>query len=195
MTAEKVNHPAHYGGANNPYETIKVIEAWKLGFNLGNTVKYISRADAKGSALEDLKKAAWYLAREIEARSAAVEAPEIITHCARCNRVMDFAPGIGWFCRAKACPDVARTEKYQRENNYTRLVSDKRSYLEMLNEAIQMHGKWELERDVVHYIPASTNSPEKNACHIRSGVGAGNKKTVTCEYCLKAIAAGHGDTT
>jgi hypothetical protein len=41
--------PAHYGGADNPYEAIKVIEAWKLGFCLGNTVKYISRAGKKDS--------------------------------------------------------------------------------------------------------------------------------------------------
>jgi hypothetical protein len=65
---EKVDHPAHYGGADNPYEAIKVIEAWELGFNLGNTVKYISRAERKGAPLEDLQKAAWYLAREIAKR-------------------------------------------------------------------------------------------------------------------------------
>lgn len=64
--AEMVHHPAHYGGAENPYEAIKVIEAWQLGFCLGNTVKYISRAGKKGAKLEDLKKAAWYLAREIQ---------------------------------------------------------------------------------------------------------------------------------
>ncbi|TIU02360.1 MAG: DUF3310 domain-containing protein [Mesorhizobium sp.] len=63
--AEAVNHPAHYGGADNPYEAIKVIEAWGLGFCLGNTVKYISRAGKKDDVLQDLKKAAWYLAREI----------------------------------------------------------------------------------------------------------------------------------
>lgn len=62
---ETVNHPSHYGGADNPYEAIKVIEAWELGFNLGNTVKYISRAGKKANELEDLKKAAWYLSREI----------------------------------------------------------------------------------------------------------------------------------
>lgn len=65
MTDEKVNHPAHYGGAENPYEAIKVIEAWGLNFNLGNTVKYISRAGKKDALLQDLKKAAWYLNREI----------------------------------------------------------------------------------------------------------------------------------
>ncbi len=65
MSAEKVNHPLHYGGKSNPYEAIKVIEAWSLGFNLGNTVKYISRAPNKGAKLEDLKKARWYLDREI----------------------------------------------------------------------------------------------------------------------------------
>ena len=63
-----VNHPAHYGGAENPYEAIKVIEAWGLDFCLGNAVKYISRAGKKDPAkeIEDLEKAVWYLHREIE---------------------------------------------------------------------------------------------------------------------------------
>jgi hypothetical protein len=65
---EQVDHPRHYGGADNPYEAIKVIEAWELGFRLGNAVKYISRAGKKpdASTLVDLRKAAWYLNREIE---------------------------------------------------------------------------------------------------------------------------------
>lgn len=65
---ESVNHPAHYGGEDNPYEAIKVIEAWNLGFCLGNTVKYISRAGIKDAAktVEDLKKARWYLDRRIQ---------------------------------------------------------------------------------------------------------------------------------
>lgn len=63
--SDRVNHPPHYGGKDNPYEAIKVIEAWGLGFNLGNTVKYISRSNHKGALVEDLKKARWYLDREI----------------------------------------------------------------------------------------------------------------------------------
>jgi hypothetical protein len=63
---ESVDHPSHYGGENNPYEAIKVIEAWKVGFNLGNTLKYISRAGKKDFLIQDLEKAAWYLNREIE---------------------------------------------------------------------------------------------------------------------------------
>ena len=63
---QAVDHPAHYGGPDNTYEAIKVIEAWELGFNLGNVVKYISRAGKKGSRIDDLKKAQWYLTREIE---------------------------------------------------------------------------------------------------------------------------------
>lgn len=70
MADEAVDHPAHYGGADNPYEAIKVIEAWDLGFNLGNTVKYISRAEYKGATVQDLQKALWYLQREIERRKA-----------------------------------------------------------------------------------------------------------------------------
>jgi hypothetical protein len=60
---DKVNSPSHYkvGGI----ETIDYIEAKNLGYNLGNVVKYVSRADYKGRLLEDLKKAEWYLKREI----------------------------------------------------------------------------------------------------------------------------------
>ena len=61
--ADNVNHPAHYkvGGI----ETIDFIEAKKLNYNLGNVVKYITRADHKGNTQEDLLKARWYLNREI----------------------------------------------------------------------------------------------------------------------------------
>lgn len=60
---DPVNHPAHYktGGI----ETIDFIEAKGLNYNLGNVVKYITRADHKGDRKQDLEKAAWYLAREI----------------------------------------------------------------------------------------------------------------------------------
>ena len=60
---DPVNHPAHYkvGGI----ETIDFIEAKKLNYNLGNVVKYITRADHKGNTQEDLLKARWYLNREI----------------------------------------------------------------------------------------------------------------------------------
>lgn len=61
-----VNHPKHYtvGGI----ETIDFIEAKKLGYNLGNVVKYVSRVDQKDDPIENLKKARWYLDREIAKR-------------------------------------------------------------------------------------------------------------------------------
>jgi hypothetical protein len=60
---DPINHPAHYkvGGI----ETIDFIEAKGLNYNLGNVVKYITRSDHKGNREEDLKKARWYLDREI----------------------------------------------------------------------------------------------------------------------------------
>ena len=61
---EMINHPSHYN--QGKYEAIDVIEDWKLNFNLGNTVKYISRAGHKDNIIQDLKKASWYLNREIE---------------------------------------------------------------------------------------------------------------------------------
>jgi len=68
LKEEAVNHPDHYGGKANPYEAIKVIEAWNLGFCLGNTVKYISRAGKKDptKTIQDLEKAQWYLERRIK---------------------------------------------------------------------------------------------------------------------------------
>lgn len=65
---EQVNNPQHYGGKDNPYEAIKVIHAWDLGFDLGNTVKYIARAGKKdnNSEIQDLEKAMWYLKSRIE---------------------------------------------------------------------------------------------------------------------------------
>ena len=71
INEEMVNHPKHYqAGENNEYEAIKVIEAWDLGFNLGNTVKYISRWGKKqnkeNDLVQDLEKARWYLDREIQ---------------------------------------------------------------------------------------------------------------------------------
>ena len=64
---EAIDHPQHYGGAENPYEAIKVIEAWQLDFCLGNAVKYIARAGKKDptKTVEDLKKARFYLERKI----------------------------------------------------------------------------------------------------------------------------------
>lgn len=66
VSKETVNHPSHYNQFK--YEVIEVIEDWHLGFNLGNVLKYIGRFEFKGSALDDLKKAQFYLAREIELR-------------------------------------------------------------------------------------------------------------------------------
>jgi hypothetical protein len=70
---DNINHPKHYGGEDDPYEAIKVVEAWNLSFHLGNVVKYISRAGKKGDVLEDLKKARWYLDREITNREREIK--------------------------------------------------------------------------------------------------------------------------
>ena len=61
--ADPVNHPPHYKAGG--IETIDFIEAKKLNYNLGNVVKYITRADLKGNRKQDLGKALWYLNREL----------------------------------------------------------------------------------------------------------------------------------
>ena len=62
--SNEVDHPNHYR-SDSGIEAIDAIEAWDLNFNLGNVVKYTCRAGLKSNHLEDLKKAAWYLQREI----------------------------------------------------------------------------------------------------------------------------------
>lgn len=66
-------NPSHY--AQFKIQPIEAIEDWKLGFCLGNVVKYVARADHKGHPLGDLEKAAWYLNREIERRKHAARQP------------------------------------------------------------------------------------------------------------------------
>ena len=70
----KVNHPPHYR-KDTGHEAIDVIEAWQLNFNLGNTVKYISRNGLKDpdTYIEDLEKARWYLDREITIRNQKLD--------------------------------------------------------------------------------------------------------------------------
>lgn len=80
MEQQKIDHPPHYQGASRQCcntlmvlgvkpeqlegECIDAIEELNFGFNLGNAVKYLWRCGQKGSAIEDLEKAKWYLARE-----------------------------------------------------------------------------------------------------------------------------------
>lgn len=65
---DNVNHPLHYGGSENPFEPIKIIDHYKLGFALGNAIKYILRAGLKpdNNYIQDLEKAKWYINHEIE---------------------------------------------------------------------------------------------------------------------------------
>lgn len=65
-----VNNPQHYTSHPSGIECIQITE--HMGFNLGNAVKYIWRADLKSNAIEDLQKARWYIDRELKKRGAAV---------------------------------------------------------------------------------------------------------------------------
>ena len=68
MNNDIINHPAHY--TDGKFETIEAIESWRLGYHLGNAVKYISRAGkkSKDTELEDLRKARWYIKRYLDYR-------------------------------------------------------------------------------------------------------------------------------
>lgn len=91
--SEQVNHPSHY----NQIKGIECIDvAEQLNFNLGNALKYIWRCEDKGNKIQDLKKAIWYIDREIKnetAKSKSLEpnqaAPEDSTSREVCEH---FAP-------------------------------------------------------------------------------------------------------
>ena len=60
---DNVNHPKHYNSHPSGVECIEITE--HMNFCLGNAVKYIWRASLKGKEVEDLRKARWYIDREI----------------------------------------------------------------------------------------------------------------------------------
>jgi|688.fasta_scaffold1250122_2 hypothetical protein len=66
-----VNHPPHYTQHPSGVECIDITE--HFNFNLGNAIKYIWRAGLKGDSVEDLRKAAWYVQREIERRTRGLD--------------------------------------------------------------------------------------------------------------------------
>lgn len=88
---ETIDHPAHYGSGT--YEAIAVIENWGLGFRLGNALKYLCRAGKKGSAVEDLRKARWYLDREIAVLEREAERQ---LACDGCGLTKEQEPTVQW---------------------------------------------------------------------------------------------------
>lgn len=68
---DMVNHPPHYNIGK--FEVIDVIEDWKLGFHLGNAVKYIARAQHKNNEIEDLEKSIWYIKRKVKCLNESIK--------------------------------------------------------------------------------------------------------------------------
>lgn len=64
---DPVNRPKHYTSHPSGIDCIQITE--HMGFNLGNALKYIWRCDLKKDAVEDLRKARWYIEREIAKRT------------------------------------------------------------------------------------------------------------------------------
>lgn len=64
MSTDPINHPVHYTAHPSGVECIQITE--HMNFNIGNAIKYLWRSDHKGTRIDDLKKAQWYIAREID---------------------------------------------------------------------------------------------------------------------------------
>lgn len=85
---DAIERPRHYlEGIDPAYEPIKIVEAWDLCHHLATAVVYILRAGRKGTAIEDLKKARWYLSRRITNLEAAESA------CTRVHTIFDQPEG------------------------------------------------------------------------------------------------------
>lgn len=80
---DPVNNPAHYKGKSG-LEAIDVIEGFGLGFHRGNSVKYLLRAGKKDDAAQDVRKARWYIERDIERMHAALSCDGILTQYRLC---------------------------------------------------------------------------------------------------------------
>jgi len=72
-----INHPPHYTGHPSGVECIDIVEHYN--FNVGNAIKYLWRHDSKGAPIDDLRKAQWYVAREIQRREEEQRAIEAAT--------------------------------------------------------------------------------------------------------------------
>lgn len=81
--SDPVNHPAHYK-ASNGLEAITVIEGFDLGFHLGNAVKYLLRAGKKDDAVQDLRKARWYVERDLQRRAAQLQTNGLLSQYRLC---------------------------------------------------------------------------------------------------------------
>lgn len=77
MNTDKINHPPHYTAHPSGVECIQITEGFS--FNLGNAIKYLWRADEKGAPLDDLRKAGWYIEREITRRTDKINTAPLIT--------------------------------------------------------------------------------------------------------------------
>ena len=77
MTTDKINHPPHYTAHPSGVECIQITEGFS--FNIGNIIKYLWRADEKGAPIDDLRKAQWYLTREITRRIDAANTASVVT--------------------------------------------------------------------------------------------------------------------
>jgi hypothetical protein len=91
MVHDPINSPSHY--TFSELEPIEAIEAWGLGYHLGNVVKYVVRADHKGASLQDLRKAAWYLNREIQRRARYAQANGEADLCTTPSSRLSAPPG------------------------------------------------------------------------------------------------------
>ena len=80
MTTDKINHPPHYTAHPSGVECIQITEGFS--FNIGNIIKYLWRADEKGAPIDDLRKAEWYLQREITRRIDAANTASLVTKSA-----------------------------------------------------------------------------------------------------------------
>ena len=121
---DAVNHPKHYTSHPSGVECIQITE--HMGFNLGNALKYIWRADLKGDAIEDLKKARWYIERELEKREGKPADGATTT-----SDAFDDASWIEWKGGEQPVPYHTVVEVLSRGNILGRAIAGKLNWLHL----------------------------------------------------------------
>lgn len=122
MNNDIINHPAHY--TDGKFETIDAIESWRLGYHLGNAVKYISRAGkkSKDTELEDLRKARWYIKRYLDYHHVKVESLDAMEYAKDKGLDQDLASSVRYLAASAQLLD-----KWQDPSVHLALLALKRA--------------------------------------------------------------------
>ncbi len=191
---EVINHPSHYNSGK--IETIDAIEDWGFGqgFNLGNAIKYISRANHKSDCVEDLKKAQWYIGREI----SRLEKEKDIHTITATNVLTLEQPGVVVLDNANeefCCPNTSLTDvdddiKLADVVALKNAISVEYQLPELTDKAILRINQWFKEHNDGKCACGKMGAIESSITFEITPTSLGDVISVRCEKCNESFLVG-----